>query len=82
MNTRGAPPLHLLLDPHDARKAWCSGDGTRDHTGRAGEATCARCLDVALEHYGALHAESSKRVQNLMDRQAEVWCLRGPVASR
>lgn len=77
MNTTGADPVHLLRNPHDERKAWCSGDGMGRHTDRVSEATCARCLCAALEHYGTQYEESSRQVQDLMDRQAEVWCSDG-----
>ncbi len=74
MNPRGADPVHLLRDPHDATKTWCSGNGRDLHTSSVSEATCARCLHTASEHYGARYEESLKKVQNLMDRQVEVWC--------
>ena len=75
MNPRGADPVHLLRDPHDATKTWCSGDGINLHTSSVSAATCARCLHAASEHYGARYEESSKQVQNLLDRQVEVWCF-------
>ena len=74
MNPWGADPVHLLRDPHDATKTWCSGEGVNLHTGKVSETTCAHCLDAASEHYGARFEESLKKVQSLMDRQVEVWC--------
>ena len=74
MNPRRADPVHLLRDPRDATKTWCSADGRNLHTSDVSEATCAHCLHAASEHYGARYQESLKQVQSLMDRQVEVWC--------
>lgn len=72
MSTKRAETVHLLRQDGHWKKAWCSAEGMNRCTGSVDQATCARCLEAALEHQAAIHEESWRQIQNLMDRQAEV----------
>lgn len=78
MTARRAHPLCLVRDSRHARQTWCSRNGMGHHTDRVSDATCVLCLRVAAEHYITRRDESSTQVQDLLDRQAEVWCSGAP----